>query len=820
MESANVHVHRLATVATCRAKWRCSTRGWNDKRLGDLQISSSSFLSKYLLKVIALAGLSISLSIPLASAQDRSLASIAHGATAQERLLMEQIDQLANAGQINEALASLKRLVDQSQGRMIEAGRVQRAATLSVQLHQPIADWASRRLDTWSLSHADKLESVLQTDEQLASASLRALSSQLKPSGLREVIDRYSLTKSATEARLTLCDLYLDRGWFVAAEQALCGPGTDIRILPELEPRQPPTQNSSLTSGQGYPWRSVWPHVQAAPNIEEHLNQTWQSIHAPTSGTTDALRIALLKRLRVAAVQNSTLAQLQQNSQWQRALAERLPDSEQAKLEEWFKETEKWHEQLMSSQTKQVDVARTFGSNYARRGVTLAQNEVKLEVGSWPKWTKPLEHITVRVDAAGQSKPPVGESRTGTLPYYPLVHDGKVYVHELTRITAYDAQTGKAWPTTEPALPLYDSGVTAATYFPFGYNTTGTPRGTMTIEGNRLYARVGPAITGWFGRAPTSEQLSLSSIIALDLERQGSMRPGFPVRLSSDDFPHCEFDGAPAVVGQRVLVSVLARDNVNLRRFVLAIDRDTGAILWRSPVIASGMVSGAEQASLVSHQLLTVDGGRIFVNTNLGAVACLDLETGQIVWLARYQRSTAANDEPYPRPDRYRYRDLTPCMAVGGQIICAPQDCPELFALDAVSGQLLWSTDGEAVDDSNQLLGVYEQNLIVSGDRIYWLESTTGRVLAAFPAGVVGEVTSALPAPRGFGRGLVAGSRVYWPTQNEIFVFDASQSNRPRNQPVAIRERIRLDTRGAEGGNLTRMGDSLIIAGPGRMFVY
>ncbi len=406
------------------------------------------------------------------------------------------------------------------------------------------------------------------------------------------------------------------------------------------------------------------------------------------------------------------------------------------------------------------------------------------------------------------------------LPYYPLVHDGKIFVHELTRITAYDASNGKSWPPAEPAMSLFDTGTTAATYLPFGYNLMGAPRGTMTIADNRLYARMGPPVTGWVGRAPTNENLSLSSIVALDLTRQGSMCPGFPLRLSGDEFPHAEFEGAPAVVGEQVLVCVMARDNVNMRRYVLSIDRDTGQVRWRSPVLASGMVSGCEQASLVSHQLLSVSGGRIFVNTNLGTIACLDLEDGQIVWLARYQRAQASADEAYPRPDRYRYRDLTPCMVVGSQVICAPQDCPELFSLDAASGQLLWSTDAERVDDSNQLLGAYEENLIVAGDRIYWLESRSGKVLAAFPAGTLGEVSTALPSPRGYGRGMVVGDRVYWPTQHEIFVFDARQNaDAPGKLPV-IRERIRLETRGAEGGNLTPFQNGLIIAGPGRMFVF
>ena len=748
----------------------------------------------------------------MAGAQDRSLTSVAHGATAQERLLMEQIDQLAGAGQISEALASLKRLVDQSQGRLIEVGELQRAATLSVQLHLPIADWALWRLARWSVQYPDKLQAAARTDEEQASRALQSLGIEFKGDALKETIARYPLASSATAARLMLCDFYLDRGWSVAARQALEAPGLGFRAWP--------VDAQQATHGNGLPWTSAWPHLSSSKSIGQLLEHSWHSIHAPFNESDDALRLALLKRSLAVTALDATSAEMKNAAQWVATLGERLPMAERGELNASIRQSNDWFAQRTLRLANVPEQAKTFAANSSRRGSDAPNENNKLDLGSWTKWTRALERMTGQLDRNPASKPPVAEGPNGILPYYPLVYDGKVFVHELTRITAFDATSGKSWPPTEPSMPLYDSGATAASFFPFGYSMVGAPRGTLTIDDDRLYARMGPPVTGWFGRAPTNENLSLSSLVALDLKRQGSMRPGFPVRLPGDEFPHAEFEGTPTVVGQQVLVCVIARDNVNLRRYVVSIDRDTGSVIWRSPMLASGMVSGCEQASLVSHQLLSVAGGRIFVNTNLGSVACLDLETGQIVWLVRYQRATASADEAYARPDRFRYRDLTPCMIVGTQVVCAPQDCPELFALDSASGQLLWSTDAERVDDANQLLGAYQQNLIVSGDRLYWLDASSGQVLAAFPAGGVGEMSTALPSPRGYGRGLIVGDRVYWPTQNEIFVFDAQQSSDAIGKPPAIRERLRLETRGAEGGNLTLFGDGLIIAGPGRLFVF
>lgn len=298
------------------------------------------------------------------------------------------------------------------------------------------------------------------------------------------------------------------------------------------------------------------------------------------------------------------------------------------------------------------------------------------------------------------------------------------------------------------------------------------------------------------------------------------MQPGFPVRLSSAQYPGAEFEGCPLVVEKQLIAAVGSRDNVNLRRSVVSIDKETGAIAWRSATIASGTVSGSEQASLIAHQLVTASGGRVFINTNLGAIACLDQSNGQIVWLARYRRSPPSIDQPYPHQDRFRYRDLSPCMVTGTQVICAPQDCPEIFSLDATTGDLLWSTDAERVDEATQLLGVSGESIIVAGDRIFWLQRSSGRVLAAFPAGSTSDVSSSLPAPRGYGRGIVGAQHVYWPTQHEIFVFDADQAGRAADATPIIRQRMRLDTHGAEGGNLVLFKDGLVIAGASRLFVF
>lgn len=58
---------------------------------------------------------------------------------------------------------------------------------------------------------------------------------------------------------------------------------------------------------------------------------------------------------------------------------------------------------------------------------------------------------------------------------------------------------------------------------------------------------------------------------------------------------------------------------VGLRGYVIALDRDTGEIVWNNSELNSGPVS------------LLLDGDRLIVSTN-GYIYCLNPLTGQVVW--------------------------------------------------------------------------------------------------------------------------------------------------------------------------------------------
>ena len=95
----------------------------------------------------------------------------------------------------------------------------------------------------------------------------------------------------------------------------------------------------------------------------------------------------------------------------------------------------------------------------------------------------------------------------------------------------------------------------------------------------------------------------------------------------------------------------------------------------------------------ITHNLLTLVGDRIYFNTNLGLVAALDADSGEICWLHRYDGSPASHSRRGIAMPLHFDRDPSPCLYHDGLVIVAPSDTPDVFALDAEPAKLIWTND-------------------------------------------------------------------------------------------------------------------------------
>jgi outer membrane protein assembly factor BamB len=374
-----------------------------------------------------------------------------------------------------------------------------------------------------------------------------------------------------------------------------------------------------------------------------------------------------------------------------------------------------------------------------------------------------------------------GNAHLKPLGYHPIFVGNTILINDSQRILALQFDTGK--PTWGQAT-IYESQLAGVIEPALPSDMLGTPRYTMTVFQNKLFARMGSPIT-----AQPQESSALfqpGCLVCLDLSAEGRLL------WKAEPEEGFAFEGSPVVDAGGVYVAMRSQD-IRPRAFVACFDPDTGRPRWRR------FICGAETPSrgLVcecTHNLLTLNEGVLYFNTNLGAVAAIRADDGLPLWVSLYPRDRHGN---IAKLAPHWQRDLNPCIFDRGELLVAPADSLRIFALDAASGQMLWQT-GSEVEDAVDLLGVTDDWLIAGGGRLYWIsrrEEDRGRVKHLWPNG---------PDRSGYGRGLLAGDAVLWPTRDKLFIFD--------QQTAEPRKTIDLAIRGVSGGNLVVADGRLLIA--------
>ena len=305
------------------------------------------------------------------------------------------------------------------------------------------------------------------------------------------------------------------------------------------------------------------------------------------------------------------------------------------------------------------------------------------------------------------------------------------------------------------------------------------------------------------------------------LEHSGQIVVGTAVELAHSAEPACPTGTTIAGSASRehrsptqrnVYVAVTDR-GVQTATYVACFDADTGAARWARYVGAAspepdnnlgfmgGMQPSTSSPGDFNHRLLSLDGSTLYYQTNLGA------------WRRSMRRPVRYSGWRVIHARRLHQlggaveRDLNPAVIHDGRVFIAPSDADAIFAFDSSSGRLLWKTERIADDIKlSHLLGVAKGRLVATGNRVVLIDSKTGKLLHAWP-----DSGKALD---GYGRGLLAGDMIYWPTQNEIQVLDQRTGLRA-DPPIKL-----LETYHAKGGNLVAGDGYLIVAQADGLVVF
>ena len=401
------------------------------------------------------------------------------------------------------------------------------------------------------------------------------------------------------------------------------------------------------------------------------------------------------------------------------------------------------------------------------------------------------------------------------LGYHPIVVGDQVLVADENHVTSYNlnvrpgeatgvagaAVASKTWQTKDLIGPTATNRIGG-----------GLARYTLTAEGNRVFARIGPPpasviITnrmgmGGFGGASASLVVGLDRAEGKVLWKREASEIVLPKRRAEGGSRTAVFEGTPLADRSNVYVAMTDRIEMTAT-YVACLDAENGSTKWvRYVCEASANVDPILGGGVeISHRLLTLDGPNLYYQTNLGAVASLDAESGGIRWLATY---------PWPGHNNgaTHERDINPAIVHDGLVIVAPNDAPSIYAYEASSGRLAWKTPPIAEEVRlAHLLGVSKGYVIATGDRVLWFDAKTGKLAHAWP--------DTNQAVQGFGRGILAGDRVYWPTETEIHVLDQSSGLRA-DAPIKLQESYQCKG----GGNLALGDGYLIVAQSNALIVF
>lgn len=760
-------------------------------------------------------------SLPPAEVEELDATSAAH---------LEQAKRFLAEEQWSEAVEAIRRVQEDGADRLMRVDLYQPLA--GFERFVPASEYCQWRLAELATDAPLALAHYRSLVDPLAERWLRAGESTNDEALLQRIVDQAFASRYGDEALLKLGDLALARGDPAMARAAWQRISAAFAV--------PLSAADALRAPAGSPlWLALRQfdfanHGQGLRELLDSANRAPAGIYPDPH----LERAAVLARLVLASIfehsrQRATIELAALHSLDPEAegklggIAGRYVD----RLQSIWDESAHWPAERRPTDWPMFGGDATRGRS-AARGVDPAGRQL---------WSYPLPRQSADREWSGEQLRSADDTKS-LLAYHPVVLGQTVLLQvdaqSNSYIIALDLKTGRRlWQVDysrglaadshddEQPLEVSDAHADLARHL-------GVARHTLSVAGNRVFARVGSPVTVPSARrAATWLAKDQGFLVGVDLATGGKSLQGFPIRPASKEWT---FEGSPLAAEGSLYLAMRhgggSQSQLYLAAFELPTtavggatagsddDRSQGRLKWQTRICSAATLGGIELDEL-THLLVTRGSGRLYLNTNAGVVAAVSAIDGRLLWLVKYPRAPARGTTA-TAAEQHWFRDLTPCLAWKDRLIVAPADCERIFALDSATGQLAWALPAGAADDVVHLLGVENDVLVASGDVLYWIDAYTGGVLTQFPRIEPGGAGQALHFPRGFGRGIMADGHIWWPTRESIFMFDAVPLHSAFGQRPHLAREIPLLPRGVSGGNLLLVGGVMLIATGDRLVAF
>ncbi len=455
-----------------------------------------------------------------------------------------------------------------------------------------------------------------------------------------------------------------------------------------------------------------------------------------------------------------------------------------------------------------------------------------------PSWKQiPDESQRHQIELTDQDQ----RKRGAGLGIMPAVDHGQLFFQDNTRIYGVDLDSGGPLPAWVDTYPM-QSGVYSLTDGP-----TPVPLGRqLCVTINDKYVAAVMGLSDPIDQSPmvpdqeprlvcldrkTGKEIWTTSLRSLP-ETQSTLRD-------------LQMGGSPLMVGDNLYIIAHSSRGRFEDCYVLCFSLLNGQFRWASFIANSSSEmdvsnfadDGIQYSDSVSH--IAYASGRLFVVTNLGAVASLDAYTGTIAWLDVYRRTESSPipigfNQPNLRPGSATVPwTYNPAVVEDGKVFVLPSDSENLFVYDAGNGnviqQIALSDLQESRDPNvpyspdvpNTLLAVKDDLLYLAGARQVWQvpwRSIEHDKPADFTPRYWRSADAGDQSPQVRGRAFVTADAVYLPTQlclRRILLSTGSLDSLNSSFPKTGWDE------GEEGpGNVVVTEDHVIVAGDRQVAVY
>ncbi|MFW6107848.1 MAG: PQQ-binding-like beta-propeller repeat protein, partial [bacterium] len=199
------------------------------------------------------------------------------------------------------------------------------------------------------------------------------------------------------------------------------------------------------------------------------------------------------------------------------------------------------------------------------------------------------------------------------------------------------------------------------------------------------------------------------------------------------------FPWAPKYVDGRVVGLACFRDQMHL----CALDAATGEVAWKTFLAADPVPTYNYRRPMFLRRLgqpVVIADGVAYAATGMGAVAAVDVETGELYWISKYKRTAIqvkSTGSKVRRQTHYAYEGGWKAgfpVVAGGELYVAPWDAKELLVFDARSGELSRKLRG---GEFTHFAGIHRGSLILSGEEdTAAVDPHTGHLRWLVPTGV------------------------------------------------------------------------------------